>query len=527
VGRLASVLALPLVLGATLLSPALASAATFTVNSTADQEAAGATNDGICDSDPLPGTPVCTLRAAIQEANGTAGPADLINLPNLGPAYALDEAGADEELGVDGDLDVRSSISLQGSGQPVVNATVADRVLNIGPEATNPVVSIGGVEIRGGSSVARGAGILVEGGTMTMSSTTVTANGAVSGAGLAQGGGVWINAGTGHAISVSTIDGNQAAGLTGAEGGGLWVGAGAAVSLTNSTISDNGASAVGGSAEGGGIWNAGTASLTHVTMSEDSLQGSPAEGGLVYAQAGTVLLRSTILNRGIAQSGAENCAGGTGSFTSFGSNLEANVTLVVRQCGTFGAGDLFVGDALIADLADRGGPTRTHALLNGSLALDMIQSCSPLAIDQRGEPRPGAFACDIGSFERQVLPGPGTDCLGLPPTIFGFAEDEKIIGTPANDVIVTQGGDDKVKGGDGNDRICGGKGNDTLRGGPGRDRISGEAGKDRLYGQAGPDNLRGGAGKDVLDGGKDVDVLDGGKLKDNCRGGPADKLRAC
>lgn len=520
------VLAPVLALGAALLTPALAPAATFTVNSTADEAAAGLTTDGVCDSDPLPGTPVCTLRAAIQEGNDTAGSPDLINLPNLGPAYALDEAGAGEDLGADGDLDIRASMSVQGSGEPVIDAMGLDRVFHFGPAATAPSATISAVEIRGGGGVARGGGALVDGGTLTMTQTTVASNTAVSGA-VAQGGGVAINAGSSHSIVASTIENDQASGLTGAEGGGLWIAIGAGLALTNSTITANTATTVGGNAEGGGIWSGGGVPLTHVTMSGDRAVGPSAEGGLVYAEAGAVTFRGTILDRGTGESGAQNCKAGSGALLSNGFNLEANSSSGLRQCGTFGLGDQFAANALLADLADRGGPTQTHALLNGSLALDKIQSCSPLAVDQRGEPRPGAFACDIGSFERQVLPGPGTDCLGLSPTIIGFADSEKIVGTPGNDVIVSQGGNDKIKGGDGNDRICGGKGKDVLRGGPGRDRIAGEDGKDQLYGQAGPDRLLGGSGKDLLDGGKDIDLLDGGKLKDNCRAGPADKIKDC
>lgn len=61
-----------LVLGS-LLAVGPAQAATFVVNSNADDNAVGPTSDGICDSQP--GPPVaCTLRAALQEANALAGP---------------------------------------------------------------------------------------------------------------------------------------------------------------------------------------------------------------------------------------------------------------------------------------------------------------------------------------------------------------------------------------------------------------------------------------------------------------------
>ncbi|MCK6619852.1 MAG: carboxypeptidase regulatory-like domain-containing protein [Calditrichaceae bacterium] len=56
-------------------------------------------------------------------------------------------------------------------------------------------------------------------------------------------------------------------------------------------------------------------------------------------------------------------------------------------------------------LADNGGPTRTHALLPGSPAIDKIApgNCS-VATDQRGFPRTQNGQCDIGAFENQVPP---------------------------------------------------------------------------------------------------------------------------
>ncbi len=53
-------------------------------------------------------------------------------------------------------------------------------------------------------------------------------------------------------------------------------------------------------------------------------------------------------------------------------------------------------------LANNGGPTRTHALGAGSLAVNTGVTIGGLAIDQRGSPRPGGGAPDIGAFEDQV-----------------------------------------------------------------------------------------------------------------------------
>jgi hypothetical protein len=67
-----------------------------------------------------------------------------------------------------------------------------------------------------------------------------------------------------------------------------------------------------------------------------------------------------------------------------------------------------VPDPMLGPLQDNGGPTMTHALLPGSVAIDRIPPSlcvdadgQPLTEDQRGEPRPGRTMCDVGAFEVQ------------------------------------------------------------------------------------------------------------------------------
>ena len=69
-----------------------------------------------------------------------------------------------------------------------------------------------------------------------------------------------------------------------------------------------------------------------------------------------------------------------------------------------GSGDKFgrLGSPLAAklgNLADNGGPTLTHALLSGVLAIDAGDPATCTAADQRGVSRPQDIACDIGAFE--------------------------------------------------------------------------------------------------------------------------------
>ncbi|CAA9454347.1 MAG: hypothetical protein AVDCRST_MAG01-01-4978, partial [uncultured Rubrobacteraceae bacterium] len=63
-----------------------------------------------------------------------------------------------------------------------------------------------------------------------------------------------------------------------------------------------------------------------------------------------------------------------------------------------------VADPRLGSLADNGGPTRTHALLAGSPAIDAVpvgtNGCAAdFTADQRGVHRPLGGACDAGSVE--------------------------------------------------------------------------------------------------------------------------------
>lgn len=60
----------------------------------------------------------------------------------------------------------------------------------------------------------------------------------------------------------------------------------------------------------------------------------------------------------------------------------------------------------LGPLQDNGGPTETHALGGGSVAINVIPEADcldsegeSLVADQRGEPRPGGTMCDVGAFE--------------------------------------------------------------------------------------------------------------------------------
>lgn len=127
----------------------------------------------------------------------------------------------------------------------------------------------------------------------------------------------------------------------------------------------------------------------------------------------------------------------------------------------------------------------------------------------------------------------------VPNSIEGRTENETVIGTGANDLLIARriglsgnnemaglAGNDIIYGGDGNDVLRGDRnsrnaqvgetgGNDIIYGGAGNDRIGGKSGKDTLLGETGNDRIWGDDGDDILWGGLGNDTLTG----DNQSGG--------
>jgi uncharacterized repeat protein (TIGR01451 family)/CSLREA domain-containing protein len=255
-------------------------------------------------------------------------------------------------------------------------------------------------------TLSGGGGIANAGGGLILFGSTVRDNSGDSGAGIATngtasvlestvrdnsartGGGI-VNAGT-LLLLASTVSGNSATESLNAFGGGL-VNTGS-VALVNSTISDNEVRGV-LSATGGGIANSGVLTSTNSTIADNAAQ---VDGPDPSARVGGLFNngRATLGNTIVADSFGADC-GPPGAITSLGHNLDSDGT-----CGLSSPGDLSGADPLLGPLANNGGPTETHALENGSPAIDAGDNAGCPATDQRGTARPQGAACDIGAFER-------------------------------------------------------------------------------------------------------------------------------
>ncbi len=264
--------------------PARASAV-FTVDSTIDEPDASP-GDGLCASTP---SGVCTLRAAVMEANELTG-TDTITLP--AGAYTLTLPGTGENAGLTGDLDISSAIAIQGAGPglTIVDGNRLDRVFDINDYVTSltTLVTMTGLTIRGGAlgypyhptAIGQGGGIW-NGESLWLTNSSVVSNVASIESVLEPGsGGGIFNSGV-VTIENSTVEDNATA--QGAwQGGGIYNKGGLLVINSSRVVRNH-------DADGGGISSiTGTVVLDHVLISENDRKGITTNGTTLTMTNSTV-----------------------------------------------------------------------------------------------------------------------------------------------------------------------------------------------------------------------------------------------
>jgi len=324
----------------------------------------------------------CTVSIAVQGAiltvtntndNGPASLRETIVNANVGDT--IDATGISGVITLtSGELLVNKSVTINGAGADLLvldgnGVGTVFRVMSIGP------VRISGLTIRNAHGNF-GGGIFNGGvGTLTI------INSALSGNTAAFGGAVY-NGGTLKIVN-STISGNTAN-----EGAGVYNPV--TLTISNSTFSDNAASQVGGA-----VFNTGTLVITNSTISNNSSMF--LAGGVVNLN--NFQIGNTILNEGPASANIYNNSSGV--VMSLGYNLSSDDAFGILT----GPGDQINADPMLGPLQNNGGPTLTHALLPGSLAIDTGNPSftPPPRHDQRGRgfARVVRGRIDIGSFEVQ------------------------------------------------------------------------------------------------------------------------------
>lgn len=332
---------------------------TFTVNSNGDA-ADASPGDGSCATAGA----VCTLRAAIEEANA---------LTSCG-TLAVDLSGLTGTIDLGSELPaINHNVNLTGPGANVLtvqrNSASNFRIFNIQP---GTVVTIVGLTITNGNSGPGGSGGgILSRGTLTVRSCTISGNSAAVG-----GGGISNNGSNGSAsltIINSTISNNTSQSF----GGGIFstgFQGTATVNVVNSTIARNG-----GPSFGGGIYNGDSTGSATLNIQDSTISGNTAgstAGGIYnFGNGSTAVLNlnNTIVayNGGVQPSegpdifnfngtvsGSNNIIQTTGGYTISGSSNQ-NVDPLLEKDGG--------GNPL---LANNGGPTLTVRPLLGSPAIN-------------------------------------------------------------------------------------------------------------------------------------------------------------
>ncbi len=250
-----------------------------------------------------------TLRSAIMAANATHK-SNTIVLP--AGTIKLTIAGAGENADATGDLDItggKLTIKGKGAGASIVDGNQLDRVFDI----LGGNITLSKLTIQNGRAT-QGAGLLNEGGSVSLTSVAIQNNTAVGAAGAAGANG---SAG-------GSVGNDGGAGGTGsdAQGGGVFNGAGL-LKITSSVISSN--QAIGGSGGSGGVGgNSDSAAPVNGTNGRSKVGGAGGAGGAggsgfgggVFNAAGAQLtLTATTLTTNFALGGAGG-AGGAGVLHS-------------------------------------------------------------------------------------------------------------------------------------------------------------------------------------------------------------------
>ena len=426
--------------GMVLMASHRATAATFTVDSTADKVDAKP-GDGKCATDV--GT--CTLRAAIQEANEQGG-----GTINLNPGtYVLTIAPNNAlPLAATGDLDIYGELTISGGGadRTIVDGGGLDRVFAMQVASR---VTISDVTIRNGQALPGddGGGIW-NSGNLTLENVTVTGNKTRTDATLsadAPGGGIFNTATL--QLRHCTITGNTAADMGGGihnkgvltvlqstianntaatdRGGGLSNFNTAVVIL--SSITGNQATGTGGGVEngggmtlthslvggntgelGGGIHNVGKLDITDATIAGNTARKT---GGGIQNEYSSDVLKGDLKMNGVTIAGNkageknEGEPGGGGLANKKPATAKIANTLIAgnhdaagkapdcrgsllsvgynliqsTDCKVKGVqtGNIIGKDPKLGPLAKNGGPTQTMALLPGSPAIDAGNPAKP------------------------------------------------------------------------------------------------------------------------------------------------------
>jgi hypothetical protein len=268
------------------------------------------------------------------------------------------------------------------------------------------VAAVTGSVFSGNLGTNNFGGGIDNGGTLTVSDSTISSNNVGGGGGGISNGSSGFNGGT-LTLTDSTVSGNMAQ-----YGGGIYNGGGT-LTVADDTLSGNSASGAGSFGVGGGIDNSGGATtVMHSTVSGNT--AASGYGGGIYNSPpspffppASIALVATI----VANSGSGLDCAGTG-ISDNRYNLDDD-----GSCGFISPSLSRTPAGLAPSLANNGGPTLTLALEPGSAAAAAVTDPSDCAgADQRGVS--WLTPCNIGAVGN-TAPPPDFSLGGIASTTVG------------------------------------------------------------------------------------------------------------
>jgi hypothetical protein len=202
------------------------------------------------------------------------------------------------------------------------------------------------------------------------------------------------------------------------------------LSIGESVVSKNSYDYGGGGCFGsGGVYNEGEMTIINSTISENTAHAFDDAYGGGIASSGWISVINSTISGNTAGEATAIALYSNAPCSNRGAYLQAAGTLIGGDCGSYGEegsqaawvskgyniespGDtcgfdqptdqvnVSADDLKLEALADNGGPTETHALGDGSVAIDVIPAdMCEVDEDQRGFPRDSM--CEVGAFEVQ------------------------------------------------------------------------------------------------------------------------------
>jgi hypothetical protein len=311
---------------------------------------------------------------------------------------------------------------IAGGSAVITESTLVNNTTGSGYSNTsNPVADSG----YGGE----GGGLYLIDGMLVLDRCSISANRTGSGndgGNSGSGGGLYLDLEISDTTTIRnvTIDNNRTgyASYHSGFGGGIYY-VGGPLEVYNSTISGNSTGYGYRAGSGGGIYQySGDLTIDSSTICFNSVGNSSVidasdscrdlyatyGGGGIFAYYGEVVFKNAIIAKNTVEVTAGCGADGRhvdATVTSNGFNLIGNDTwwYFSREASDLIGTNSAPVDPGLDALGDNGGPTQTHALLNGSPAVDTGECLDsrndPILYDQRGFDRNDG-SCDMGSFEQ-------------------------------------------------------------------------------------------------------------------------------